>query len=230
MVEKIYFILIGSFILLTIIFMITDKMKINKRKSEVILQLRKGINIELIFGLIYFICFVVFSYLLVDGARDVYYTLGRKYINNVYQLFDLRYLTTLNKYFSENIMLIELNRLAYYQSMLLSILVWIIFTCCSSLLKFYKAGQPNEILKNGIVVSGNFIKYDRIASYRKSDLHEKKWMSKNIKYYDYFIELKSKNILWIKDIKNEVKLHVSCGTEDLVNSSLESLIKKSLDF
>lgn len=162
--------------------------------------------------------FAVFSYIFFYRAQEVYYSLGKEYINNVFQLFDVGYLKTLRKYFYENAMLSELNRISFYQSELLNMLIWLISSCCISIINFYQAWRPVEIVKDGIVYSGKFINSESISGYRRGNLHEKKWFSKEFKYYDYFITLKRKKVLSNSYVEHEVKVYVSYGREDFVDS------------
>lgn len=224
MVENLYRIFIVCLILFASIVIITDQIRSRIRKNNVIIKLRKGVDFQLIMGLVWFILFLLYLYIFINRAQAVYYSLGKEYISNVFQLFDLEYLKTLRAYFFENIMLSELNQVAFYQSELLNMLAWIIGSFCISLLNFYKARQPDEILENGIVVSGRFIDYGRIAGYRRGNLYEKKWINKELKYYDYFFELKKKKSLSDSSKNIEVKIRVRYGDETFVDNNLDRFI------
>jgi len=157
LIEKLYCVLIAALVLFVIFFIVTDKMKRAKRENEVIIKLKKGIGFHAIVGLGWLMIFILFSCIFIDRALGVYNSLGKEYIDRVYQLFDLEYLRSLRQYFYENNMLVELHRTAYYEGELLNMLAWIVNSFCIFLLNFYMAWQPDEILKSGIVVSGKFL-------------------------------------------------------------------------
>ncbi|SFH18980.1 hypothetical protein SAMN05660649_04216 [Desulfotomaculum arcticum] len=221
MTEKVFFLFIAGIVSFTLIQIITDQIKRKRIRDKIILKLNRNYS-QLLLGLIWLAFFLIWSFLLITEAQELYHSLGSTYINSVYQVLDLGYLQSLRSYFYENSMLRELNNIASYQHQLPSKLVWVFGSACLSILYFYKGCRHIEFIDNGIFLSGQIIRWDEIINFKWSS--EKKPLGKNDRYYDLLLTLKKSKLIAFFGVHNQLEIKVNMKNKDIVNSLLESHI------
>lgn len=132
----------------------------------------------------------VLAWFLFVAVGDVYRDLGGEYFQSVFQLLNPAYLEALRSHFFENQMVSELLSLRFYQSKLLTMMLWIIGSGSLAVMWLFLSRQRDAVCRDGIMTGGTFYKWDKVVGYSWGKCCAKKWHSKENWYHELTIEVK----------------------------------------
>lgn len=178
--------------------------------------------IHLTFGLIWVVICITWSILFIYRFQEVYHLLNEDYISSGFQLLNVKYLESLRNYFYDNSMVTHLATTVYYQNNLLNIMTWIIGSLCISILYLYIGWQKNVIYKNGMLINGRILNWNRVIDFKWSDTYGKRLFEK-CEYYNLILTLPKLKLL---KLDNEIKIRVNYDDREVVNNILKEYTSK----
>ncbi|MCC5910918.1 MAG: hypothetical protein JJT76_10830 [Clostridiaceae bacterium] len=210
--------LITCIIIFTVINIFKYEFDRKRRKNKEIIRLNRSLT-NLTVGFIWSVLFIIWSTIFINNAQKLYQLLNEEYIDSVFELLNVEYLRSLRRYFYENLMLTELNTIAYYESNFFGIVTWIIASFSLSVLYLQRGWHKNIIYENGVLINGKIIDWNEIINYEWGNGYKER-LFKDERYYELKVTL-PKSKLW--DLDNKVKLKVNYDDKGLVDDIFKKL-------
>ena len=155
-----YFIIVTALIITTFII---DY--INRRNRKILYSFNDKFNSSLLLSIVFFSMTLILSSLWYRSFISTYRLLAQGgYINNVFELFNNRYLEDIQEYFFKRRQLIELSKIVYYRSGFIG-LFHIYTFCCLTFIYFYNGYKKVVFSEKGVDYSKGNIPWRNILKY-----------------------------------------------------------------
>lgn len=226
--EILFYIIINVFL---IILIIVQQVLRAKRKDKIIVKSLKIGYYSCFFysfGVMWFILAIFNFRMFIKYFNEVYSLLIPKYLNNWYDLFGYMNLTDLENMFSANKMHDEYWAVHMYTRKYDNMLTAVTQVLCgiAYLLRGLQLSY-DTICPNGIYTKSGNYKWDRIMSYKWSEIERNK---RNVEYYNLVCILNNTNSKVSKwfywEGSKEISIEIKVENKDQVDQFLKKAIKK----
>ncbi|HKL42903.1 MAG TPA: DUF5673 domain-containing protein [Clostridia bacterium] len=119
-----------------------------------------------IFNLI--ICLVYLGIFIYE-SKEIYQLLNPKYLENIFQMFNIKHLEYLEATFSENEMFLTYLEVSRFRNQLFILLITIVIELCFFTYRYSLTKIENMIYSNGLLLNGKLILWHTIKAYQWED-------------------------------------------------------------
>ncbi|RKD31571.1 hypothetical protein [Thermohalobacter berrensis] len=218
MATKILLLFTVLLIFITINKTIIDYIKGKLRAYEIIVEIPRSLNSNIILGILSIGLSLILFTLIQRDIKDVRYLYEKRYITNILQFFDEKYLDSLRSYFSNNKLIKDTFKLNLALSCFYKLLGGLA-TSLSGLVNFYTGIKKGQICESGIYTNKGNYKWDKIVGYKWGEYYERKLLNKKRVYYDLIIILKnSKFIAWFtKEPTKQITIRIESDDKEILD-------------
>ena len=222
MIENFYYAIIVAVVIVCASTIIIERRRENRTRDKVVYYLASRADARFVSGVLWSVMFLFWLGFFLWQAGDVYRDLGDEYFQSVLQLLNPSYLEALRSHFFENQMVSELLSLRFYQSKLLTMMLWIIGSGSFAVMWLFRSRQRDAVCRDGIMIGGTLYKWDKVVAYSWGKRYVKKRHGKENWYHELTIEVKRGSCSRKYSVKrvNEITLRASDDDKEPVDYTL----------